>query len=91
MATEFPCDNCQFSTPSVGSSHHITCTNPIATDLLLSGKSAWVVEQDPHGVKNGWCSWPFDMDRIWIKSCFIKTPEMMKQRVDQIKQSIKEL
>ena len=24
---------------------------------------------DPHGVKNGWCNFPWDFDPIWIKSC----------------------
>lgn len=25
-------------------------------------------EQDPHGVKNGWCNFPYDYDPIWLTS-----------------------
>ena len=25
---------------------------------------------DPHGVKNGWCLWPFNFDPIWVE-CYL--------------------
>lgn len=28
-----------------------------------------VVQLNPHGVKHGWASWPFNFDEIWITSC----------------------
>jgi len=32
------------------------------------------VKGDKHGIKNGWFSWPFNFDPIWLKECdgFIK-------------------
>ena len=24
---------------------------------------------NPHGVKNGWCNFPFDFDPIWVDAC----------------------
>lgn len=28
-----------------------------------------IVELNPHGVKNGWASWPLDFDPIWVEKC----------------------
>ena len=27
------------------------------------------VQFNPHGIKNGWCNWPFNFDPIWVESC----------------------
>lgn len=26
-------------------------------------------DKDPHGVKNGWCYFPFNFDPIWLGEC----------------------
>ena len=31
------------------------------------------VELDPHGVRNGWASWPIDFDPTWVSSCAFYT------------------
>jgi hypothetical protein len=28
-----------------------------------------LVELNPHGVRNGWATWPMDFDPIWVDSC----------------------
>ena len=27
------------------------------------------VKLNPHGVRNGWCSWPINFDPIWVDEC----------------------
>jgi len=34
--------------------------------LALTGIA---IELDAHGVRNGWCNWPYNFDPIWVKSC----------------------
>ena len=43
---------------------------------LLAGRvgavcssNAMGVSLNPHGIKNGWCYWPFNFDPIWVNSC----------------------
>jgi len=26
-----------------------------------------LIDFNPHGVKNGWCSWPINFDPVWVK------------------------
>ena len=43
--------------------------------FLLLGKAKLTdgdedaVKLNPHGVKNGWASWPFDFDPVWVEEC----------------------
>lgn len=30
---------------------------------------ALAITANPHGVKNGWFSWPFNFDPVWLESC----------------------
>lgn len=34
-----------------------------------------IVDLDPHGVKNGWASWPLDFDPVWIRKCMFYHPK----------------
>ena len=38
---------------------------------MLNINGAAVVEQNPHGVRKGWCMWPINFDQIWIDECQI--------------------
>ena len=48
----------------------------IASKSLMLGfkdrttqETTHIVELNPHGVKNGWASWPLDFDPIWVEKC----------------------
>ena len=51
------CYSCKFRA-QLTFTHHSQCVNTTAT-----------VERNAHGVRNGWCAWPFNFDPIWIESC----------------------
>jgi len=57
VTTKPKCKDCIFGTKVPGSSHY-SCKKRIA-----------IVKKNPWGVKNGWCSHPFDFDPIWIEAC----------------------
>lgn len=42
---------------------------------IKSGDGSSAVELNPHGVKNGWASWPLDFDPIWITKCELFKPK----------------
>ena len=78
------CKDCKFKGPiAFGSGHHRTCvalTDDLTGQLLLTQASIKdkttgedAVVQNPHGVKNGWCTWPINFDPIWIESCIFFT------------------
>lgn len=69
------CSSCVFSASNPGT-HHINCT-----------KKAVAVQANQHGVNNGWCSFPFDFDQIWIENCTgFKTKEGIEEETkDAIK------
>lgn len=53
------CHNCNNSEIAIGSGHHIFCKNP---DREMTA--------NPHGIRNGWCFYPFNFDPIWLtKQC----------------------
>jgi hypothetical protein len=35
----------------------------------VQGKNGPAVKLNPHGVKNGWATWPFDFDPTWVDEC----------------------
>ena len=37
-----------------------------------------VVTLNPHGVKNGWASWPLDFDPVWVDTCQEYNPRIKK-------------
>lgn len=34
-----------------------------------------VIETNPHGVENGWCTYPVNFDPIWINYCMVQQPK----------------
>lgn len=50
-------------------------------EILVNGKSA--VELDPHGVRNGWASWPIDFDPTWVRSCLFYNDKNQKEEIKQ--------
>jgi hypothetical protein len=61
------CYNCEYR-QQLNHSHHSGCL--LGTVALFKGINPNdVVKMNPHGVKNGWCYYPFDFDPIWIESC----------------------
>ena len=85
------CSKCKFYGPiAAGSGHHRTCTvvsekqglfmvlngGKIVATNKETGEESDAVKQNPHGVKNGWCTWPVNFDPIWIDDCiFFAEPE----------------
>jgi hypothetical protein len=51
------CYKCKYRRDIQGDVHS-ECTNHTAT-----------TEGDPCGKRNGWFSWPWNYDPIWLKSC----------------------
>lgn len=41
--------------------------------LINEGTKEELVQLNPHGVKNGWASWPIDFDPIWVEKCSFYT------------------
>lgn len=39
----------------------------------------------PHGVRHGWCNWPFDFDPIWIDDClfFSRKEEQRNENIEK--------
>lgn len=52
------CVGCEFNGGSNLGTHHVSCKKKNA-----------IVTVSEHGRKNGWASWPFDFDSIWIETC----------------------
>jgi len=49
-----------------------------ALELMLATKQVTLINEEtkeelvqlnPHGVKNGWATWPLDFDPIWVEKC----------------------
>ena len=38
-------------------------------ELVPDFASILNIEANPHGVRNGWFSWPFNFDPRWLKAC----------------------
>ena len=59
------CYDCEFRGTIPGDCHS-KCNNPKA-----------VVVGDPHGIKSGWFSHPFNFDPVWLEECtgFKQIPE----------------
>ncbi len=51
------CRKCAFHETIPGDAH-LACRNHAATVLV-----------DGHGYRNGWASWPFSADPLWIRGC----------------------
>ena len=75
------CYKCKYRGGLVGDAHS-ECRNPLIgeTDRLMSilyvstGLRSGVMKRlnislDPHGVKNGWATWPINFDPVWIETC----------------------
>lgn len=60
------CSECKYS-KKIDYDSHLQCT-VLLTKSYLNIKEL-KVETSEHGVKNGWCFWPFNFDPIWINSC----------------------
>lgn len=58
------CYDCVFRRELTYSAHS-ECCNP----QMMDEKEPMKVIANPHGIKNGWCFWPFNFDPIWINSC----------------------
>ena len=52
------CHKCRYRGWGLSGSHHLGCCNPAAK-----------VRGNAHGVRNGWFTWPFDFDPIWLEAC----------------------
>lgn len=50
-----------------------------ATITVNSAEPA--VKLNPHGVKNGWATWPFDFDPTWVDSCEFETAKKDEETV----------
>ena len=77
--TEKNCYNCKYRQGVVGSCHS-SCTYPIdsskAAIMFMTGATSiinedgsFVIKGNPHGVKNGWFTWPIDFDPVWVETC----------------------
>ena len=71
------CHDCKFK-QTQGHTHHISCTvldqePALKIQCFIAGqtfaKVGAYVALKPHGVKNGWASWPLDFDPIWVEDC----------------------
>lgn len=51
--------------------HHLGCSK----SLLNQGVVTALVQVNDHAFNNGWASWPFNFDSIWIDSCDSHLPE----------------
>lgn len=56
---------------------------PIIPTVKLNGDDVPVVQFNQHGIKNGWASWPFNFDPVWLEFCVFWVN-------DQIEKEIKE-
>jgi molybdopterin/thiamine biosynthesis adenylyltransferase len=65
-------------------SHHISCKlieHPLEVAALvvsqkrfpfiakIDGVETELIEINPHGIENGWATYPIDFDPIWIDKC----------------------
>jgi len=57
FASSNSCDTCMFRGQNAGT-HHANCSKKTA-----------MLDVNPHGIENGWATWPLDFDPIWIDSC----------------------
>ena len=73
------CNTCRFK-QNLGYTHHIACSvlkqskdpglEVVAMQaVLLTGNCGSYVRMNPHGVKNGWATWPLNFDTIWVEEC----------------------
>lgn len=83
------CYNCKFK-ENIPGDYHIACKYPGREHDALSMLIGFITEEEftsaitgavhfkirlnPHGVKNGWCNWPFNFDPIWVDECQRYTP-----------------
>jgi len=60
------CHKCKFSRQSVVSSttHHRSCRINVEDTKVLPE-----ITLIKHGVMQGWCSWPYDFDPVWVDRC----------------------
>tara|TARA_R110000744_G_scaffold82881_5_gene162794 strand:- start:125 stop:523 length:399 start_codon:yes stop_codon:yes gene_type:complete len=61
------CYECKYRDKVTGSAHS-RCMHPEAG---MDQASAYFMDITAahHGVKNGWFSWPFNFDPVWLESC----------------------
>ena len=50
-------------------------------EILVNGKPA--VDLDPHGIRNGWASWPIDFDPTWVRSCALYKKKNSENELNQ--------
>lgn len=83
------CYNCKFIGTLPGSAHsrcnliRETSQKESGTmELMLAMKQVSLINEEtkeelvqlnPHGVKNGWATWPIDFDPIWVERCVFYT------------------
>jgi hypothetical protein len=60
------CHKCKWSKQSIFDSgtHHRSCHLEVKDTEILPK-----IELSKHGVMQGWCSWPYDFDPVWIDYC----------------------
>ena len=74
------CYNCKHRQDVPGSAHSScrvfkrnsdvhTVIAPSIVKLVLEGGQSNFITLNPHGVVNGWCSWPIDFDPCWVSDC----------------------
>jgi hypothetical protein len=58
------CRTCVYR-QTLSGTHHLGCSK----SMLNPGVITALVQINDHSFNNGWASWPFDFDPIWIDSC----------------------
>ncbi len=69
------CNGCQFNKGANAGTHHISC-----------GKKNAIVTVNEHARINGWASWPFDYDVIWLDSCDSYTNDTQYDHLNDLEQ-----
>lgn len=69
------CNGCKFNKGNNPGTHHISC-----------GKKNAIVTVNEHARANGWASWPFDYDVIWLESCDSYTNDTQYDNLNDLEQ-----
>ena len=72
------CYNCKHRQDVPGSAHSSCGSIPEDNKFLIAvkiemlsnlGMQSNFITLNPHGVRNGWCTWPIDFDPCWVSDC----------------------
>lgn len=67
------CRTCVYKAEFSGT-HHLGCSKSMLNPSVITA----LVQVNDHGFNNGWASWPFNFDPIWIDSCDSHLQEKIK-------------